>query len=72
MIAKKILITAAILIGATSMALAQSEYTTGTASDMARAGYPTAYGSSGYGAYAYVGPHHSIVRQDHARQRAVR
>jgi hypothetical protein len=51
MIAKKILVAAALLLGATSAALAQSAFTTGSAADRARAGYATPYGS---GLYAYA------------------
>ncbi len=43
---KKIIITAGLLLSATSAALAQSAWTTGTAADMARAGYPSPYGRS--------------------------
>jgi hypothetical protein len=46
--AKKIIITAALLLSATSAAFAQSAWTTGTASDRARAGYPAPYASSLY------------------------
>jgi hypothetical protein len=48
MIAKKIIITAALLLGATSAALAQSAWTTGTASDRERAGFPSPFGGSLY------------------------
>jgi hypothetical protein len=48
---KKIIITAAVLLGATSAAMAQSAWTTGTAADRARAGYVSPYGGSLY-AYA--------------------
>ncbi len=46
--AKKIIITAALLLSATSAAMAQSAWTTGTASDRERAGYPAPYGNSLY------------------------
>lgn len=49
--AKKIVITAGLLLSATSAALAQSAWTTGTAADRARAGYASPYGS---GLYAYA------------------
>jgi hypothetical protein len=48
MIAKKIIITAALLLSATSAALAQSAWTTGTASDRERAGFPSPFGGSLY------------------------
>jgi hypothetical protein len=48
---KKIIIATAILLSASSAALAQSAWTTGTASDRERAGYPSPGGSSIY-AYA--------------------
>lgn len=48
MIARKALLIAALVVGGTSAALAQSDFTTGTAGDMARSGYPTSYGSSAY------------------------
>jgi hypothetical protein len=48
MIAKKIIITAALLLSATSAALAQSAWTTGTASDRERAGYPAPFAGSLY------------------------
>jgi hypothetical protein len=54
-------IAAVVLASIASPALAQSAWTTGTASSMARAGYPAPYGnsdyayhSSGYGAFARV------------------
>ena len=50
MIARKTLLIVALVVGGTSAALAQSAYTTGTAGDMAKEGYPTSYGSD---AYAY-------------------
>jgi hypothetical protein len=51
MTAKKIIIATALLLSATSAALAQSTWTTGTAADTARAGYGSPNGSSLY-AYA--------------------
>ena len=48
MITRKIIITAALLLSATSAALAQSAWTTGTASDRERAGYPAPFGGSLY------------------------
>lgn len=60
--AKKIITTAALLLSATSAALAQSAWTTGTAADSARAGYATPYG---HGFYAYApGP---VSRRSNAR-----
>ena len=49
--AKKIIMTTALLLSATSAALAQSAWTTGTAADRARAGYTTPYEG---GLYAYA------------------
>ena len=51
MIARKMIITAALLLGATSAALAQSAWTTGSAADRERAGYGS---SSQDGLYAYA------------------
>jgi hypothetical protein len=51
MIAKKIIVATALLLGATSAALAQSAWTTGSAADRADAGYASPYGS---GLYAYA------------------
>ena len=48
---KKIIITGALLLSATSAAMAQSAWTTGTASDRARAGYETPHAG---GLYAYA------------------
>lgn len=45
MTAKKIIITTAILLGATSAGLTQSAWTTGSAADRERAGYASPYGS---------------------------
>jgi hypothetical protein len=64
MTAKKIIIAAAILLGASSAALAQSAWTTGTAESRAAAGYALPSGglyayapdSSGLSSYAAV-PH---------------
>lgn len=56
--AKKIIIAGALLLSASSAALAQSAWTTGTASDRARAGFVAPYGS---GLYAYAGG--SVARQ---------
>jgi hypothetical protein len=55
MTAKKIIVASAILLGglgASSAALAQSAWTTGTAADRAAAGYASPYGGSGLYAYA--------------------
>jgi hypothetical protein len=51
MTAKKIIVATALLLSATSAALAQSAWTTGTAADSARAGYVA---PSGAGFYAYA------------------
>lgn len=51
MTTRKIIITGALLLSATSAAMAQSAWTTGAASDRARAGYETPYGG---GLYAYA------------------
>lgn len=48
---KKIIITAALVFGATSAALAQSAWTTGTAADRAHAGYASPLEG---GLYAYA------------------
>lgn len=48
---KKIIVTAALVLSATSAAMAQSAWTTGTAADRANAGYPSPYANSFY-AYA--------------------
>jgi hypothetical protein len=48
---KKILIALAILVAATPVALAQSAYTSGSASSNARSGYPSPYGGYGRGYY---------------------
>jgi hypothetical protein len=56
---KKIIITAALLLSATSAAMAQSAWTTGTASDRARAGYPVPYASSLYAFVPDFAPGHS-------------
>src|ERR1700728_4957904 len=55
--AKKIIIAAALFLSATSAALAQSDWTTGSAADRARAGYAP-YGS---GLYSYA--HGSVYRR---------
>lgn len=51
MTAKKIIVAAALLFGATSAALAQSAWTDGSAADSARAGFASSYGG---GLYAYA------------------
>jgi hypothetical protein len=51
MTARKIIVATALLLGATSAALAQSAWTDGSAVDRARAGYASPNGS---GFYAYV------------------
>jgi hypothetical protein len=56
MTVNKIIIAAAILLGASSAALAQSAWTTGTAESRSAAGYTSPYGGSFY-AYAPGGLH---------------
>jgi hypothetical protein len=51
MTTKKVIVAIAILLSATSSALAQSRWTTGSASDSERAGYASPYGGNLY-AYA--------------------
>jgi hypothetical protein len=55
--AKKIIITVLLFLSATSAALAQSDWTTGSAADRARTGYAS-YGS---GLYSYA--HGSVYRR---------
>jgi hypothetical protein len=55
---KKIILAITLVLGATSAALAQSDYTSGTISSSEAAGYPTIgnplTGSFGRGLYAYA------------------
>jgi hypothetical protein len=55
---KKIILAITLVLGATSAALAQSDYTSGTISSSEAAGYPTignpSTGSFGSGLYAYA------------------
>ena len=55
---KKIILAITLVLGATSAALAQSDYTSGTISSSETAGYPTignpSTGSFGSGLYAYA------------------
>jgi hypothetical protein len=52
MTTKTIVMTIAVLLGATPAALAQSAYTSGTADSSIAAGYPNPYG--GVGVYDYA------------------
>ena len=52
MTARKIIVATAILLSASSAALAQSAWTTGTAASRESAGYASPYGGSGLYAYA--------------------
>ena len=66
MTATKILLTVSLVLGATSAALAQSAYTSGSAASREMAGYPSPYGGGG-GLYAYApryGSPHVTVRPD--------
>jgi hypothetical protein len=54
---KTIVLAVAFLLSASTLTLAQSDYTTGTAESSAAAGLPTPYGYGG-GLYAYVPPRH--------------
>ncbi len=53
MTAKTIIVAMALVLGATSAALAQSAYTSGTIASSERAGYPSV-GGYGSGLYAYA------------------
>jgi hypothetical protein len=53
MTVKKIIVAMALVVGATSAALAQSAYTSGTIASSERAGYPSV-GGYGSGLYAYA------------------
>ena len=53
MTVEKIVVAMALLLGATSAALAQSAYTSGTIASSERAGYPSV-GGYGSGLYAYA------------------
>jgi hypothetical protein len=60
---KKIILAVAFVLGASSAALAQSAYTSGTIASSERAGYPAigtpSTGSYGSGLYAYAPGYHS-------------
>jgi hypothetical protein len=67
---KKIILAITLVLGATSAALAQSDYTSGTISSSEAAGYPTignpSTGSFGSGLYAYApgyGSSHAVSTQ---------
>jgi hypothetical protein len=53
MAAKKIIAALAFVLATTTVALAQSAYTTGTIADSAAAGYPSPYSSESH-VYAHV------------------
>ena len=63
----RIILTVALVLGATSAALAQSAYTTGTAANRADAGYSSPYG--GAGLYAYVPDYGNATAHRHAHRR---
>jgi len=71
---KKIILAITLVLGATSAALAQSDYTSGTISSSEAAGYPTignpSTGSFGSGLYAYAPGHGSshVVSTQRDRQ----
>jgi len=71
---KKIILAIAVVLGGTSAALAQSDYTSGTISSSQAAGYPTignpSTGSFGSGLYAYAPGYGSshVVSMQHDRQ----
>jgi hypothetical protein len=54
MTVKTIVVAMALVLGATSAALAQSAYTSGTIASSERAGYPSVGGGYGSGLYAYA------------------
>ncbi|HZC56271.1 MAG TPA: hypothetical protein VE396_09540 [Xanthobacteraceae bacterium] len=70
MTTKKIVVAVALVLGATSAALAQSAYTSGTIASSERAGYPSPEGY-GAGLYAYA-PGYAHGRVANLRQREVR
>jgi hypothetical protein len=71
---KKIILAIAVVLGATSAALAQSDFTSGTISSSEAAGYPTIgnplTGSYGSGLYAYAPGYDSghVVSSRRSRQ----
>jgi hypothetical protein len=64
---KTIILTVALVLGATSAALAQSAYTTGSAENRADAGYSSPYG--GAGLYAYVPDYGNAATHRHSHRR---
>jgi hypothetical protein len=73
---KKIILAIAVVLGGTSAALAQSDYTSGTISSSEAAGYPTignpATGSFGSDLYAYApafGSRHVVSMQRNRQHR---
>ncbi len=63
----RIILTVALVLGATSAALAQSAYTTGSAENRADAGYSSPYG--GAGLYAYVPDYSNATAHRHSHRR---
>jgi hypothetical protein len=63
----RIILTVALVLGATSAALAQSAYTTGSAENRADAGYSSPYG--GAGLYAYVPDYGNATAHRHSHRR---
>jgi uncharacterized membrane protein len=64
---RTIILTIALVLSATSAALAQSAYTTGTAENRAEAGYSSPY--SGAGIYAYAPNYDSGTTHRHSHRR---
>jgi hypothetical protein len=64
---RTIILTMALVLSATSAALAQSAYTTGTAASRAEAGYSSPYG--GAGIYAYAPNYDSGTTHRHTHHR---
>lgn len=67
MTSKTIILTAALVLSATSAALAQSAYTTGAAENRADAGYSSP--SGGAGIYAYVPSYGNATTHRHSHSR---
>ena len=63
---KTIILTMALVLSATSAALAQSAYTTGAADNRADAGYSSPYGG---GIYAYAPNYDSATAPTHRQTR---
>jgi hypothetical protein len=64
---KTIILTVALVLSATSAALAQSAYTSGSAENRAEAGYSSPYG--GTGLYAYVPSYGHAAMHRHSQHR---